>query len=265
MTTENSRADALTDEQHSAIGYAARMLEKFSDGRAAAAIRTLSAMLTAAPSLQPAAAPIYAPALSENELSAILSASLNSYMTTAERDCLRNLMRRVKAANPIVQPAPAPQPSPADERAAFEWPLLPLLPETVITTADGEAVFTAHQMQGYANAYGEMVRVRAASASETGAEGAIPRVPTDTMLRAARDWAVKRMGMGVGNDAATGCWQAMYDAAPRSPAMATEPTACKGKNCGSLDPRFHSAECFEEYEKTVGLKPAQADAQSNKE
>ncbi|WP_406805978.1 hypothetical protein [Burkholderia semiarida] len=67
----------------------------------------------------------------------------------------------------------APAPSPADERAAFEWPLLPLLPETVITTADGEAVFTAHQMQGYANAYGEMVRARAASASATGAEGAL--------------------------------------------------------------------------------------------
>ncbi|WP_175994335.1 hypothetical protein [Burkholderia vietnamiensis] len=66
-----------------------------------------------------------------------------------------------------------PAPSPADERAAFEWPLLPLLPETVITTADGEAVFTAHQMQGYANAYGEMVRARAASASATGAEGAL--------------------------------------------------------------------------------------------
>lgn len=66
-----------------------------------------------------------------------------------------------------------PAPSPADERAAFEWPLLPLLPETVITTADGEAVFTAPQMQGYANAYGEMVRARAASASATGAEGAL--------------------------------------------------------------------------------------------
>ncbi|SCZ33061.1 MULTISPECIES: hypothetical protein [Burkholderia] len=61
----------------------------------------------------------------------------------------------------------------AAQRAAFEWPLLPLLPETVITTADGEAVFTAHQMQGYANAYGEMVRARAASASATGAEGAL--------------------------------------------------------------------------------------------
>lgn len=65
----------------------------------------------------------------------------------------------------------APAPSPADERAAFEWPLLPLLPETVITTADGEAVFTAHQMQGYANAYGEMVRAHASAANETGRKG----------------------------------------------------------------------------------------------
>ncbi|WP_241300561.1 hypothetical protein [Burkholderia stabilis] len=69
-----------------------------------------------------------------------------------------------------LQPAPAP----ADERAAFEWPLLPALPDAVVTTAGGEPVYTAHQMQGYANAYGESVRTaRAASAIETGAEGAI--------------------------------------------------------------------------------------------
>jgi hypothetical protein len=27
---------------------------------------------------------------------------------------------------------------------------------------------------------------------------------------------------------------------------------CKGKNCGSVNPRLHSAECFAEHEKTVG-------------
>lgn len=31
-----------------------------------------------------------------------------------------------------------------------------------------------------------------------------------------------------------------------------EPVACKGKNCGSTDGRFHSADCFAEYEKTIG-------------
>ncbi|WP_239687113.1 Lar family restriction alleviation protein, partial [Burkholderia cenocepacia] len=84
----------------------------------AVAVRMWNRRIAASPVEQPAAAPLPATALNENELSAILSASLNSYMTTAERDCLRNLMRRVKAANHIVQPAPSPQPSPADERAA---------------------------------------------------------------------------------------------------------------------------------------------------
>lgn len=43
------------------------------------------------------------------------------------------------------------------------------------------------------------------------AEGLRP--PTETMLNAARDWSVKKYGIGIGNDAAIGCWQAMYDAA----------------------------------------------------
>lgn len=35
---------------------------------------------------------------------------------------------------------------------------------------------------------------------------------------------------------------------------APEPPAvpCKGKNCGSIDPRLHSADCFEEYERSSG-------------
>jgi hypothetical protein len=43
------------------------------------------------------------------------------------------------------------------------------------------------------------------------------RVPTEAMLNAARDWSVKKYGIGIGNDAAIGCWQAMYDAAPAQP------------------------------------------------
>ncbi|MDN8066295.1 hypothetical protein [Burkholderia vietnamiensis] len=110
-TTDNSRADALTPCIHA------------DDPKACHRVRCQLGRKCIDDDMsprQPAAAPIDAPALSENELSAILSASLNSYMTTAERACLRNLMRRVKAANPIVQPALAPQPSPADERAAFK-------------------------------------------------------------------------------------------------------------------------------------------------
>lgn len=38
------------------------------------------------------------------------------------------------------------------------------------------------------------------------------REPTETMLHAARDWSIKKNGRGVGDDQATGCWQAMLDA-----------------------------------------------------
>ncbi|WP_196786292.1 hypothetical protein [Burkholderia vietnamiensis] len=105
----------------------------------------------------------------------------------------------------------APAPSPADERAAFEWPLLPLLPETVITTADGEAVFTAHQMQGYANAYGEMVRAHASAANETGAEGA------DALAHEV--WSAAQRAPGEGIEDAV---QRIAAILSRSPAMAAE-------------------------------------------
>lgn len=108
----------------------------------------------------------------------------------------------------------APAPSPADERAAFEWPLLPLLPETVITTADGEAVFTAHQMQGYANAYGEMVRAHASAANETGAEGA------DALAHEV--WSAAQRAPGEGIEDAV---QRIAAILSRSPAMAAEAVA----------------------------------------
>jgi len=43
------------------------------------------------------------------------------------------------------------------ERAAFEWPPLPIFPK-VLWTCGGNALFTEHQMQAYANVYGEAVR-----------------------------------------------------------------------------------------------------------
>ena len=49
---------------------------------------------------------------------------------------------------------------------------------------------------------------------------AIPRIPTEAMLNAARDWSVKKYSQGIGNDAAIGCWQAMYDATERAAAPA---------------------------------------------
>lgn len=36
--------------------------------------------------------------------------------------------------------------------------------------------------------------------------------PTEEMLIAARNWSIKEYGIGVGNDAARGCWKAMYAA-----------------------------------------------------
>lgn len=41
---------------------------------------------------------------------------------------------------------------------------------------------------------------------------ATPSEPTEAMLNAARDWSVKKYGQGIGNDAACGCWGAMYAA-----------------------------------------------------
>ena len=38
--------------------------------------------------------------------------------------------------------------------------------------------------------------------------------PTEEMLNAARDWSVKKYGIGIGNDAAIGCWKAMASVAP---------------------------------------------------
>lgn len=64
--------------------------------------------------------------------------------------------------------------------------------------------------------------VEAAGSAEPvgGALVAKSRAPTEEMLNAARDWSVKKFGIGIGNDAAIGCWQAMYDAAPTESAAA---------------------------------------------
>lgn len=56
----------------------------------------------------------------------------------------------------------------------------------------------------------------AASVAQAEDAGTLPRIPTEVMLNAARDWSVKKYGIGVGNDAAIGCWQAMHDAAMSS-------------------------------------------------
>ena len=42
----------------------------------------------------------------------------------------------------------------------------------------------------------------------------VPIEPNENMLIAARDWSIAKNGMGVGNDQAKGCYQAMLSAAP---------------------------------------------------
>ncbi|CAN0620291.1 protein of unknown function [Burkholderia multivorans] len=65
-----------------------------------------------------------------------------------------------------------------DARPAFEWPPLPVFPESFAHVA-GHAYFTEHQMQGYANAYGEAVRKAAVQAGATEPAGLLV---TDVLL-----------------------------------------------------------------------------------
>ena len=45
----------------------------------------------------------------------------------------------------------------------------------------------------------------------------VPRVPTEAMLNAARDWSHKKFGRPIGNEDATGCYTAMLSAALAQP------------------------------------------------
>lgn len=40
--------------------------------------------------------------------------------------------------------------------------------------------------------------------------------PTEAMLNAARDWSHEKYGKPIGDDAAEGCWRAMFAASPLS-------------------------------------------------
>lgn len=42
----------------------------------------------------------------------------------------------------------------------------------------------------------------------------VPKEPTNEMHNAARDWAVKKYGLGIGHDGSDGCYRAMLAAAP---------------------------------------------------
>lgn len=51
----------------------------------------------------------------------------------------------------------------SDAQEAFEWPPLPGFPKAFLDSEKSGAVFTEHQMQSYANAYGESVRAAASA------------------------------------------------------------------------------------------------------
>jgi hypothetical protein len=40
---------------------------------------------------------------------------------------------------------------------------------------------------------------------------------------------------------------------PQRPITPREMQPCAGRNCGSTNPNLHSAECFEDYEKSTGM------------
>ena len=50
----------------------------------------------------------------------------------------------------------------------------------------------------------------------------VPVEPTPEMDNAARDWSVSKYGLGIGNDAAHGCYTAMLEAAPQPPKLSDE-------------------------------------------
>lgn len=47
------------------------------------------------------------------------------------------------------------------------------------------------------------------------ASARLPEVPNEMMLIAAREWSAKKYGKPIGNEDATGCWQAMFAAASK--------------------------------------------------
>lgn len=50
----------------------------------------------------------------------------------------------------------------------------------------------------------------------------VPREPTEAMLISARDWSLHKYGKAVGNDGASGCWNAMIAAALPDPPQSKE-------------------------------------------
>jgi len=93
------------------------------------------------------------------------------------------------------------------------------LAERALQPEEGQSCeMTPEQMTAYAQSIADRASQIALPAGSV-PEGwkLLPKVPDETMLNAARDWSVKKYGIGVGNDGAIGCYGAMYDAAQQHP------------------------------------------------
>ena len=159
MTTENSRADALTDEKIEEV-LADAGVDFYSQGNIAGAAKDLfngvraCVILAASPSSQPAAAPI------DDSEARRLARQLR--MVCDDQGCRFNACD--EAAEYLEARAAQPTPSSADERAAFAvWAKTKNMDLTPFeTTFDSD--LTSNAWDGW--------QARAASANETGAEGA---------------------------------------------------------------------------------------------
>jgi len=59
--------------------------------------------------------------------------------------------------------------------------------------------------------------------------------------------------LAVSPDSITTARTGLQDAIKQEEAQAVEP--CAGKNCGTTNPKLHSAECFAEHESAIGAEP----------
>jgi len=130
---------------------------------------------------------------------------------------LREIVKLTLAAveyDPIAQARLAAQPVEANSQDFAAW----LAREMPAGTVIGDPAWWAPKILRAA-----LAAPVAAQADTT--ERNLLRIPTEAMLNAAREWSVKKYGIGIGNDAAVGCWQAMYDATSVGEADTTAPAA----------------------------------------
>jgi hypothetical protein len=68
-------------------------------------------------------------------------------------------------------------------------------------------------------------------------------------------WTTGSDDFGDGGKAREGALKLLYPSitALRERLVQPEMEPCAGRNCGSTNPNLHSAECFEDYEKSTGM------------